>query len=161
MTSRPRSCPCSESSSTNDERAGRVAVDDEVAEPEERLLLDRAEQLQDGLHGDRALGRGRELVERRDSASRYAPRAPRAISESAASGTSIPSPSAIRRSILTSSGSRGRGKTNVWQRERTVGSTFARSVVQKTKTRWGGGSSISFSSAFQAASVSWCASSRM
>ena len=59
------------------------------------------------------------------------------------------------------SGSRGRAKTNVWQRERTVGSTFARSVVQKTKTRWGGGSSISFSSAFQAASVSWCASSRM
>ena len=31
------------------ERAGRVAVDHEVAEAEERLLLDRAEQLQDGL----------------------------------------------------------------------------------------------------------------
>ena len=33
-----------------DERAGRVAVDDEVAEPEQHLLLDRAEQLQDVLH---------------------------------------------------------------------------------------------------------------
>ena len=83
------------------------------------------------------------------------------MSASAASGASIPSPSATRRRSRTSSGSRGRGKTNVWQRERTVGSTFARSVVQKTKTRWGGGSSISFRSAFQAASVSWCASSRM
>ena len=31
------------------QRAGRVAVDDEVAEPEERLLLDGAEQLEDGL----------------------------------------------------------------------------------------------------------------
>ena len=40
------------------------------------------------------------------------------------------------------------------QRERTVGRTLARSVVQKTKTRCGGGSSISFRSAFQAASVS-------
>ena len=96
-----------------------------------------------------------------ETASRYEPRALRAISERAASGASIPSPSAIRRSSRTSSGSRGREKTKVWQRDRTVGSTLARSVVQKTKTRWGGGSSISFSSAFQAASVSWCASSRM
>ena len=96
-----------------------------------------------------------------DSASRNAPRPPRAISASAASGTSIPSPSAIRRSLRIRSGSRGRWKTNVWQRERTVGSTFWSSVVQKMKSRWGGGSSISFSSAFQAASVSWCASSRM
>ena len=88
-------------------------------------------------------------------------RPPRAISASAASGTSIVSASAIRRNTRTSSGSRGRANTNVWQRERTVGSTFDRSVVQNTKTRWGGGSSMSFSSAFQAASVSWCASSRM
>ena len=48
------------------QRAGRVAVDDQVAEPEERLLLDRAEQLQHRLHRDLVLGRGRELVERRD-----------------------------------------------------------------------------------------------
>ena len=47
------------------QRAGGVAVDDEVAEPEQRLLLDRAEQLQDVLDRDPALGRGGELVERR------------------------------------------------------------------------------------------------
>ena len=64
------------------------------------------------------------------------------------------SPSQTRRRSVISSAKRGRWKTNVWQRERTVGSTLASSVVQKTKTRCGGGSSISFSSAFQAASVS-------
>ena len=78
-----------------DERAGGVAVDDQVAEPEQHLVLDRAEQLQDVLHGDRAAGRGGELVERRARrrGTRRAP--PRAISASAASGTSISSPSAI------------------------------------------------------------------
>src|SRR5438034_11193065 len=44
-------CPCG------------VAIDDEVAEAEERLLLDRAEQLQDRLHRHLAFGRRRELVE--------------------------------------------------------------------------------------------------
>ena len=73
----------------------------------------------------------------------------------------MPSPSQTWRSAATSSWSRGRWKTNVWQRDRTVGITFWSSVVQKTKTRWGGGSSISLSSAFQAAVVSWCASSTM
>ena len=48
------------------QRAGRVAVDDQVAEPEERLLLDRAEQLQHRLHRDLVLRRGSELVQRRD-----------------------------------------------------------------------------------------------
>ena len=52
------------------------------------------------------------------------------------------------------SGSRGRENMNVWQRDRTVGSIFDRSVVQKTKTRCGGGSSISLRSALNAASVS-------
>ena len=47
------------------ERAGRVVVDDEVAELEERLLVDRAEQLQHRLHRQLAAGRGRELVEER------------------------------------------------------------------------------------------------
>ena len=47
------------------ERARRVAVDDEVAEAEERLLLDRAEELQHRLNRHLALGRGRQLVERR------------------------------------------------------------------------------------------------
>ncbi len=43
------------------------------------------------------------------------------MSESAESCAWIPSPSATRRSSVTRSGSRGRWKTNVWQRERTVG----------------------------------------
>ena len=144
-----------------DERAGRVAVDDEVAEPEQHLLLDRAEQLEHVLHGDRAAGRGRELVERRDRVAERAARRPRDERRAPRRARPSPSPSATRRSSRSRSGSRGRWKTNVWQRERTVGSTFCSSVVQKTKSRCGGGSSISFSSAFQAASVSWCASSRM
>ena len=45
------------------ERPGRVAIDDQVAEPEERLLLDRAEQLEHGLHRDLVLRRRRELAE--------------------------------------------------------------------------------------------------
>ena len=51
------------------QRAGGVAVDDEVAQPEERLLLDRAEQLQDGLDCHPVLRRRRELVERRHGVS--------------------------------------------------------------------------------------------
>ena len=96
-----------------------------------------------------------------ETASRKEPRAERAMSESADSCAWIPSPSATRRSSVTTSGSRGRWKTKVWQRERTVASTFCNSVVQNTNTRWGGGSSMSFSSACHAASVSWWASSRM
>ena len=46
--------------------AGGVAIDDEVAEAKERFLLDGAEQLQDRLHADVFLRRGRELVERRN-----------------------------------------------------------------------------------------------
>ena len=49
-----------------DERAGGVAVDDRVAEAEERVLLDPADELEHVLHGDRLAGRGGELVERRD-----------------------------------------------------------------------------------------------
>ena len=80
------------------QRAGGVAVDDEVAEPEERLLLDRAEQLEDGLDGDLPLGRGGRAG-RASRRRRGTSRARRARSAtSAASGASIPSPSAIRRS---------------------------------------------------------------
>ena len=57
-----------------------------------------------------------------ETASRKLPRALRAISESAASGASISSPSATRRRSFVSSASRGRAKRKVWQRERTVGS---------------------------------------
>ena len=48
------------------ERTGGVAVDDEVAEPKQGLLLDGSEQLEHGLHGHLPLGGGGELVERRD-----------------------------------------------------------------------------------------------
>ena len=47
------------------QRTGGVAVDHEVAKREERLLLDRPEQLEHRLHRDRATGGGGELVERR------------------------------------------------------------------------------------------------
>ena len=46
------------------------------------------------------------------------------MSESAESCAWMPSPSATRRRSVTTSGSRGRWKTNVWQRERTVAITF-------------------------------------
>jgi hypothetical protein len=39
------------------ERTGSVAVDQEVAEPEQRLLLDRPEELERRLHGDLVSGR--------------------------------------------------------------------------------------------------------
>ena len=48
------------------ERAGGVAIDDEVTQTEQCLLLDRAQQLQHRLHGHLLLGRGGELVEGRD-----------------------------------------------------------------------------------------------
>ena len=57
------------------ERAGGVAVDDEVADPEERLLLDGSEQLEDRLDAHLPLGRRGELVERRDGVAERAARA--------------------------------------------------------------------------------------
>ena len=59
------------------ERARRVSIDDQIAEPEERFLLDRAEQLQHGLHADVVLRRRRELVERRNGVAERAARAAR------------------------------------------------------------------------------------
>ena len=47
------------------ERPGGVPIDDEVAEPEERLFLDGAERLEHLLHRDLALRRGRQLIEGR------------------------------------------------------------------------------------------------
>jgi hypothetical protein len=49
-----------------EQRPGRVVVDDGIAEPEERVLFDGAHELQDRLHRDLLLGRGGQLVERRD-----------------------------------------------------------------------------------------------
>ena len=56
------------------ERPGRVAVDDEVADPEQRLFLDCPEQLEHGLHRHLSLGRSGELVERRDRVAEAAAR---------------------------------------------------------------------------------------
>src|SRR5262249_12316157 len=55
--------------------ASRVTVDDRITEPEERLLLDRADQLQDRLCRDLARRRRRKLVERRDGVAERAVRA--------------------------------------------------------------------------------------
>ena len=49
-----------------EERPGRVVVDDHVAEPEQRLLVDRADELEHRLRVDGVVRRGGELVERRD-----------------------------------------------------------------------------------------------
>ena len=106
-----------------DERAGRVAVDDHVAEPQQRLLVDGADELQHGLRVDRVVRRRRELVERRD---RVAERAARAARDERERRVLRLDPLAVgdaaqQRDEL---GSRGRWKTNVWQRERTVGITW-------------------------------------
>ena len=47
------------------ERARGVLIDDEVAEPEKRLLLDCPKQLQHRLHGHLPFGCRGQLVERR------------------------------------------------------------------------------------------------
>ncbi len=59
------------------QRAGGVAVDDRVAEAEERVLLDGAEELQHRLDVDLVSGRRRELVERRDGVAERAAAAAR------------------------------------------------------------------------------------
>ena len=57
-----------------EERARRVAVDDHVAQPKQRLLVDRADELEHRLRVDRARGRRGELVERRDGVAERAAR---------------------------------------------------------------------------------------
>ena len=57
--------------------------------------------------------------------------------------------------------SEGRWKSKRWQRSMIVGITFWGSVVARTKTVLGGGSSSVFRKAFQASLVSMWASSRM
>ena len=96
--------------------------------------------------------RGRELVERRGGVAERSARAARDQARARSPASRCPRRRRPGAGASRARSSRGRWNTNVWQRERTVGITFARSVVQKTKSRWGGGSSISFSSAFQAAS---------
>ncbi len=55
-----------------DERSGRVPVDDGVAEAEEGVFLDPADQLEHVLDGDRAAGGGGELIEGRDGIAKRA-----------------------------------------------------------------------------------------
>ena len=106
------------------ERAGGVAVDHEVAEREERLLLDRAEQLEHRLHRDVVAGGGRRAgrASTRRRGTRRGRRARRA--RAPGRGPRCPRRRRSRASFCTRSCSRGRWKTNVWQRDRTVGSTF-------------------------------------
>ena len=106
-----------------EERACGVVVDDHVAEPQERLLVDRADELEHGLRVDRVVRRRRRAgrASRRRRGTSRAQRGRSARAPSPAPGS--PRPSATRRRSVTTSGSRGRWKTNVWQRERTVAST--------------------------------------
>ena len=53
---------------------GGIPVDDEVAEAEEGLFLDRSEQMKHLLDGDRAVRSGGELIERRDRVAEAASR---------------------------------------------------------------------------------------
>ena len=57
-----------------EERAGRVAVDHRVAEPQERLLVDRSDELEHGLRVDRVVRSGGELVEGGDGVAEGAAR---------------------------------------------------------------------------------------
>ena len=58
-----------------DQRPGGVAIDDHVADAQKRLLLDCADELEHGLGVDRTVGRGGELIERRDRVAERATRA--------------------------------------------------------------------------------------
>jgi len=78
-----------------------------------------------------------------------------------ATGSSIDSAPAARRSTVAIWSALGRWKSKRWQRSITVAGTFCASVVARTKTVLGGGSSSVFRNAFQAAVESMCASSRM
>ena len=94
-------------------------------------------------------------------ASRAEPSAARAMSASASSEASAPSAAAIRASsaIIASGSIRRRSKR--WQRDSTVTGTFRISVVAKTKTTCGGGSSSVLRSALKAEVLSMCTSSTM
>ncbi len=95
------------------------------------------------------------------SASRKLPEAERAIVATAPSSTSISSAAATRFSTSEICSSEGRWKSKRWQRSAIVAITLCDSVVARTKTVFGGGSSSVLRKAFQASLVSMCASSRM
>ena len=117
------------------ERTGRVVVDDEIAELEQRLLVDGAEQLQHGLHGQLAARRSRELVEQRHGVAETALRRAGDLRQRRLRRLEAFALGRRGRSTLTRSSKRGRANENVWQRERTVGITFCSAVVQNTNSR--------------------------
>ena len=95
------------------------------------------------------------------SASRKLPEAERAIIAVAPLSTSIPSAAETRPSTSEICSIEGRWKSKRWQRSAIVAITLCASVVARTKTVFGGGSSSVLRKAFQASLVSMCASSRM
>ena len=91
VTSRPRSWPCSESSSTN---VSAPAVSRSTTRSQSRKSASSStvpSSCEHRLHGDLVPGRGRRAGRASTSASRYEPRAARATSASAWSGASISS----------------------------------------------------------------------
>ena len=100
-------------------------------------------------------------VSSNDSASRSEPSAARTTAGSAAASKAICSRRRMSSSVVVSrSGAMGR-KSKRCTRESTVAGMSRGSVVASTKTTWAGGSSSVFSSALNAASVSWWTSSMM
>jgi hypothetical protein len=98
---------------------------------------------------------------RRDSESRTLPSPRRATISSAARSASIPSALQMRSSCAIRSFSSILRRMNFCTRERMVCGTLCISVVANMKITCGGGSSMSFSSAFHEAAESMCASSMM
>ena len=94
-------------------------------------------------------------------ASRKLPEAERAIIATAPSSISICSLAATRRRTTAISSREGRAKSKRWQRSAIVGITLWASVVARTKTVFGGGSSSVFRKAFHASLVNMWASSMM
>jgi hypothetical protein len=67
----------------------------------------------------------------------------------------------MSRTWSATAGAGTRRRSSRWTRDMIVGSTFCGSVVAIVNTTWSGGSSISFSSALNAAVEAMCTSSRM
>ena len=138
-----------------------VLGDDRVDRVEEQLGVGGAEQLEHRVRARPGCRRrrpaGRACRARRGSCPRPSgrsspPRRPRPRS-----------PRRRRPAVSTSEicSSEGRWKSKRWQRSAIVAITLCDSVVARTKTVFGGGSSSVLRKAFQASLVSMCASSRM
>ena len=144
-----------------DEGARDVAIDDRVAEPKKRVLLDRRTELEDVLDGDLPSVAADSWSKRRDRVAERSAGAPCderegrvgcvdafALADVAQDGDDLLQPGPLEDERLAAragpSGSPSRGRS-----------------CRRRRRRCGGGSSISFRRAFHACDVSWCASSRM